>query len=391
MACRPCGLGLERAATEGWEPRVGVWAGPGRCSIGVQSGGDEEVVAGAGSVSGCPAGFGWGAAGVGVEHERFLVLWVMREPLEGGIIGVRTGIWIPYRSRVGASRLSQASGLLAPLAESETTGPLSGRGSQPGARMVCPTCYRDPPPGRGSNSDGLGNAERGIVRAGITPAGGSAPNEAHHQRHHDASAPHRKGHTGKGHTGLNIGRALRPPCPGLATLRRVPSQGVGCGTTGRTGPGSATVEPEAKPTGATEGRKVHDRRARKRRVNGSEAPGPTTGGIGPQRKTERGSERRTGHGEHEHELDDAGRTRPGPPRHLAALHRPHDLPGDGDGDRTLHARLVWQRRVALHRQPARLQPEPRQIAASPSPRLAVQPHPIWPQRRAFGNYPPLRR
>ena len=36
-------------------------------------------------------------------------------------------------------------------------------------------------------------------------------------------------------------------------------------------------------------------------------------------------------------------------------------------------------------------PNPGQIAASPSPRLAVQPHPIWPQRRAFGNYPPLRR
>ena len=86
-----------------------------------------------GRAGGCLVWFRLGCRRFGVEHERFLVLWVMRVFVGWWIIGVRTGIWIPYRSRVGASRLSQASGLLVPLAGSETTRPLSGRCSARGS------------------------------------------------------------------------------------------------------------------------------------------------------------------------------------------------------------------------------------------------------------------
>ena len=103
----------------------------------------------------------------------------MRVPVGWGIIGVRTGIWIPYRSRVGASRLSQASGLLAPLAGSETTRPALGSGgAQPGACMVCPTCYRDPLPGRESQKDGLGTVKREIARKG-SPQPEAVPRTRH--------------------------------------------------------------------------------------------------------------------------------------------------------------------------------------------------------------------
>ena len=144
-----------------------------------KAGGDEEVSDWAGSLGGFPAWFRLGRRQIGVEHERFLVLWVMRVPLGWWIIEIRTGIWIPYRSRVGVSRLSQASGRLAPLAGSETTRPALGSGgAQPGACMVCPTCYRDSHPGRESQKDGLGTVEREIARKG-SPQPEAVPRTRH--------------------------------------------------------------------------------------------------------------------------------------------------------------------------------------------------------------------
>ncbi len=159
----------------------GRFGGAGPVLVGVQAGSDEEVSDWAGALGGCPARFRLGCRRIGVEHERFLVLWVMRVFLGWGIIGVRTGIWIPYRSRVGVSRLSQASGRLAPLAGSETTRPALGSGgAQPGACMVCPTCYRDSLPGRESQKDGLGTVEREIARKG-SPQPEAVPRTRHTQ------------------------------------------------------------------------------------------------------------------------------------------------------------------------------------------------------------------
>ncbi len=148
---------------------------------------------GRGRVGGFAARFRLGRRRIGAEHERFLVLWVMRVPLGWGIIGVRTGIWIPYRSRVGVSRLSQASGRLAPLAGSETTRPALGSGgAQPGARMVCPTCYRDSLPGRESQKDGLGTVKREIARKG-SPQPEAVPRTRHtHQTNTLMGRTHRE-------------------------------------------------------------------------------------------------------------------------------------------------------------------------------------------------------
>ena len=72
------------------------------------------------------------------------------------------------------------------------SGPLArARGAQPGARMVCPTCYRDSLPGRESNSDGLGTVEREIARKG-SPRPAAVPRTRH--------TPNRQ-HTQEGHTG----------------------------------------------------------------------------------------------------------------------------------------------------------------------------------------------
>ncbi len=187
------GLCFRRAATERCHFVGGALAASRSVLVGVQAGSDGEVSDWAGSGGGCLARFWLGRRRIGPEHERFLVLWVMRVFLGWGIIGVRTGIWIPYRSRVGVSRLSQASGLLAPLAGSETTRPALGSGgAQPGACMVCPTCYRDSLPGRESQKDGLG------TWSGRSP-GRDHPNRrqcpergTHHQTATDTGRTHRK-------------------------------------------------------------------------------------------------------------------------------------------------------------------------------------------------------
>ena len=185
-------LGFRRAATEGWG-RLGRAGGAGPV-FGWGSGGQRRRGGGwAGSGGGCLARFRLGCRRFGAEHERFLVLWVMRVFLGWGIIGVRTGIWIPYRSRVGVSRLSQASGLLAPLAGSETTRPALGSGgAQPGACMVCPTCYRDSLPGRESQKDGLGTVKREIARKG-SPQPEAVPRTRHtHQTNTHVGRTHRE-------------------------------------------------------------------------------------------------------------------------------------------------------------------------------------------------------
>ncbi len=52
------------------------------------------------------------------------------------------------------------------------------RGAQPGARMVCPTCYRDSLPGRESQKDGLGTVKREIARKG-SPQPEAVPRTRH--------------------------------------------------------------------------------------------------------------------------------------------------------------------------------------------------------------------
>ena len=52
------------------------------------------------------------------------------------------------------------------------------RWSQPGARMVCPTCYRDSLPGRESQKDGLGTVKREIARKG-SPQPAAVPRTRH--------------------------------------------------------------------------------------------------------------------------------------------------------------------------------------------------------------------
>ena len=175
----PFRVGFKRAATERWESLGARGRGRAGVRLGFRQAATKRCAIGRGRAGGCLARFRLGCRRIGVEHERFLVLWVMRVFLGWGIIGVRTGIWIPYRSRVGASRLSQASGLLAPLAGSETTRPALGSGgAQPGARMVCPTCYRDSLPGRESQKDGLGTVKREIARKG-SPQPEAVPRTRH--------------------------------------------------------------------------------------------------------------------------------------------------------------------------------------------------------------------
>ena len=172
-----CGSSGQRREGGSWGG--GRWRLSGRCSVVVRAGSDEEVGCGAGLRGGCLARFRLGCRRIGVEHERFLVLWVMRVFVGWWIIGVRTGIWIPYRSRVGASRLSQASGLLAPLAGSETTRPassgrVSARGSHGMPHVLSGLAPRPRKPEGRTRNRGAGDRPEGI-----TPTGGSAPNEAH--------------------------------------------------------------------------------------------------------------------------------------------------------------------------------------------------------------------
>ncbi len=172
-------LGFGRAATKRWELLGASWRGRAGVRLGFNRAATKRWPVGRGRAGGWSARFRLGHRRIVVEHEWFLVLWVMRVFLGWGIIGVRTGIWIPYRSRVGVSRLSQASGRLAPLAGSETTRPALGSGgAQPGARMVCPTCYRDSLPGRESQKDGLGTVEREIARKG-SPQPEAVPRTRH--------------------------------------------------------------------------------------------------------------------------------------------------------------------------------------------------------------------
>ena len=68
-------------------------------------------------------------------------------------------------------------------------------GSQPGARMVCPTCYRDSLPGRESQKDGLGTVKREIARKG-SPQPEAVPRTRHTHRSNRHSW---KGHTENAH------------------------------------------------------------------------------------------------------------------------------------------------------------------------------------------------
>ncbi len=170
----------------------GGWLGPGPFRLRFKRAATKRWPVGRGRVGGFPVRFRLGCRRFGVEHERFLVLWVMRVFLGWGIIVVRTGIWIPYRSRVGVSRLSQASGLFAPLAGSETTRPALGSGGlSPGLAWYAPRAI-------GTRSQ----AEK-ARRTDSEPWSGRSPGRDHPNRRQcpERGTHTQPTHTQEGHTG----------------------------------------------------------------------------------------------------------------------------------------------------------------------------------------------
>ena len=143
----------------------------------------------------------------GVEREGVPTLWVLRGLWGGGIIDLRTGIWIPYRSRVGASRLSQASSRLDHPTETETTARSSGR-SQPGAHT--PSAIGTRTQAEEALNDGLGTGS-GRSPGRDHPNRRQCPQRGTHQP--DTHREKKGTHTRR--------RARQTPCPPSAATTRL--------------------------------------------------------------------------------------------------------------------------------------------------------------------------